>query len=114
MSPAARARARLREETITRLRAFLAEHPPPRAERVILFGSLARGDFDGASDADLLLVGPEDTLDRGVFDAAGRACDIHAMRPETWSDALARGHPFVTAIAREGIELWRASDASGA
>lgn len=110
-SPVARARARLREETIARLHAFLADHPPPEAERVILFGSLARGDFDGASDADLLLVAAEDRLDRGVFEAAGRDCDIILMAPETWRRGLATGHPFTAAILREGVELWRAPEA---
>ena len=101
-------RARRREAAIARLRAFLAAHPPSGAERVILFGSLARGDFDGASDADLLVVASEDRLDRGVFDAAGRDCDIVTLPPEVWRRALAEGHPFAARVAREGIELWSA------
>ena len=86
-SPATRARARLREDTITRLRAVLAEHPPADGtERVVLFGSLARGDFDGASDADLLVVGGDGTLDTGIWDAVGeRDCDVIPWTREAWA-----------------------------
>jgi predicted nucleotidyltransferase len=109
-SPATRARARLREDTIARLRAVLAEHPPlDGTERVILFGSLARGDFDGASDADLLVVGGDGTLDASIWDAVGeRDCDIIPWTREAWAHALAGGHPFAADISREGVELWRA------
>ena len=105
-------RSRVREDTIARLRAFLADHPPPDGtERVILFGSLARGDFDGASDADLLVVGGDGTLHTGVWDAAGRDCDIIPWTREAWAKARAQGHPFVATVLREGVELWRAPGA---
>jgi predicted nucleotidyltransferase len=103
-----RARARLREETIARLRSFLAEHPPAGAERVILFGSLARGNFDGASDADRMLIGGEGSIDTGIWDAADRDVDIVPWKAEDWDRARTQGHPFVLTILREGIELWRA------
>ncbi len=103
-----RARTRLREETIARLRAFLADHPPPGAERVVLFGSFARGDHDGASDADLMLVGGEGTIDTGIWEAADRDVDIIPWKAADWARARAQGNPFVLTILREGIELWRA------
>lgn len=104
-----RVRAQLRSDTIARLRAFLADHPPPGAERVILFGSLARGDYDGASDADLMVIGGEGSIDTGIWDAAERDVDIVPWTAEAWARGRAQGHPFVLAILREGIELWRAS-----
>ena len=46
-------------------------------ERVILFGSLARRDFDGASDAALMVTGGDGRLDTGIWDAVGeRGCKI--------------------------------------
>lgn len=108
MSPAARHRARLREATIAALRTHLAAHPPAATERVILFGSLARGDFDGGSDADLLVVGAA-LPDSAIEQAAGRPVDFTLWPPATWARAQAEGHPMATAIAREGIELWRAA-----
>ena len=110
MTVVERIRAQRRESTIARLREFLAAHPPDGAERVILFGSLARGDFDGASDADLLLVGGDGWIDSGVFQAAGRNCDIIPIAAEALRQGLAEGHPFAVGVAREGVELWRAPD----
>ena len=103
-----RLRTRRRTESIARMREFLAAHPPPGAERVILFGSLARGDFDGASDADLLVIGGEGRIDTGIWDAAGRDCDVVPLSAAAWARGLAGGHPFVLAVAREGVELWAA------
>ena len=103
-----RVRTRLRTEAIARMRAFLADHPPPEAERVILFGSLARGTHDGASDADLMLIGGDGTIDTGIWGAAERDVDIVPWTAKAWACGRASGHPFVLTILREGIELWRA------
>jgi len=105
MSPAARHRAALRAETIARLRAHFCAFPPEGATRVILFGSLARGDFDGASDADLLILGPN-LPDSGVEAAAGRPVEILVWPAAKWAAALAAAHPLAGEIAREGVELW--------
>ena len=99
-----RVRTRLRTESIARMRAFLADHPPPGAERAILFGSLAHGTHDGASDADLMVVGGEGSIDTGIWDAAARGVDSVPWTAEAW----ARGHLLVLTILREGIEPWRA------
>jgi Nucleotidyltransferase domain len=109
-----RLRSQRRADSIARMRAFLAAHPPPGAERVILFGSLARGDFDGASDADLLVIGGEGRIDTGIWDAAGRDCDIIPWTREAWARGLANGHPFALAVAREGVELWSADQGRAA
>lgn len=102
-----RHRARLRVATIARLAAHIAAHAPvPGTERVVLFGSLARGDFDGASDADLLVIGGDGTLDLGIHDAAGRGCDVIAWTSAQWRSALEKGNPMAREIARDGVELW--------
>lgn len=107
-----RHRARLREETIARLAALLAGRPPaPGTERVILFGSLARGDFDGASDVDLLVVG-EEVPNLDVLGAVGRGCDRVLWSGEQWRTALERGHPMAMEIVRDGVELWPAPGAA--
>jgi predicted nucleotidyltransferase len=105
----ARHRAALRAETIEALRAHLSRHPPLDADRVILFGSLARGDFDGASDADVMVIGralPDD----GLHATTERGLDILMWTPEQWSKALADGNPFALEIERDGIDLWRAPE----
>lgn len=104
MSPATRHRGRLRDTTIAHLRAHFAAHPP-EAERVILFGSLARGDFDGASDADLLIIGGG-LLDSTVFDAAG--CDVNMIcgSADEWRRAVASGNPFAKDVMEHGVVLW--------
>jgi predicted nucleotidyltransferase len=99
MSIIARHRAALREETIGRLRAH-----PPRAERVLLFGSLARGDFDGASD-DILVIGGA-LPGSAIHAAAGREVDTLLWTQEQWERAIARRNPFALGIVREGVELW--------
>lgn len=107
MTIIARHRAALRAETIAALRAHFAANPPAGAERVLLFGSLARGDFDGGSDADILVIGsawpaeaPGAVLGRGV--------DVIHRAPVEWARALAAGNPFAVTVAREGVELWPA------
>ena len=108
MSPAARHRAALRENVIARLRAHLAAHPPLGAERVILFGSVARGDFDGASDADVLVIGDGPLPDSSIQAAAEREVDLLPWTPAQWRRALAEGHPLAERVTHEGVELWRA------
>jgi predicted nucleotidyltransferase len=108
MRPAARHRAALRENTIAPLRAHFAEHPPRGAARVMVFGSLARGDFDGASDADLLILG-RSSPDSAVEAAVGRAVEMFLWSPARWEPALAAAHPLATEVAREGLEIWAAT-----
>ena len=107
MSPVARHRAALRERLIAALRAHHTAHPPAEAERVILFGSVARGDFDGASDADVLIVAdrfPDDP----PWSVGERGVDLLHWTPAQWAKALADRNPFALEIARDGVELWRA------
>jgi predicted nucleotidyltransferase len=74
---------------------------------VILFGSLARGDFDGASDADVPFIA-RSWPQRALEHATDRSVEIMQWTPEQWSKALADGYPFAAEIERDGIELWRA------
>lgn len=105
MSPAERRRAASRDRVIAGLRAHFASHPPA-ASRVLLFGSIARGDFDAASDADILVLGSPPP-DEGLCGAAGRDVDVVAWDAARWQRALADGHPFARAVEAEAVELWR-------
>jgi len=78
-------------------------------ERIILFGSAARGDATADSDADFLIIKrqcphlgadrireAQRLIDRNI------AADFLVYRPEEFEQRLAMGDPFLTAIVREG------------
>lgn len=83
-----------------------------RAEQVVLFGSLARGDQHEGSDIDLLVVMP---YEGRVFDAIGEVLsrtelpvEPVVVRPESLARRLREAHPLFTRIMREGIRLYPA------
>ena len=85
-----------------------------RAERVILFGSHARGEAGPDSDVDLLLVAPTDerffhrmaTALRTVRDiGADLPLSPIVLTPEELEQRLAEGNHFVQDILRTGIEV---------
>lgn len=110
--------AGLRGELIRRLRARLAEWPDLLG--AWLFGSVARGDADGDSDIDLLLV--VNDLDTPAFAErlAGLGSDVRAWTgndlqvvehdARSWQALLRGGNPLVEQVRRDGISL--APDAS--
>jgi hypothetical protein len=108
-SPALRAaRAGRRAAVIAAYReALRAAPPPPGVGAVILFGSWARGDFDGRSDVDLLLLtdveGSSPTLDTLPVEPPA---DVVVLDRVTFDRRLAGGDPFPAEIARHGIRLW--------
>ena len=78
-------------------------------ERIILFGSAARGDATADSDVDFLIIKRQcphlgadrirevqRLIDRNI------AADFLVYRPEEFEQRLAMGDPFLTAIVREG------------
>lgn len=81
-------------------------------ERIVLFGSAARGDATADSDADFLIIKRQcphlgadrnrevqRLIDRNI------ASDFPVYRPEEFEQRLAMGDPFLTAIVREGKVL---------
>lgn len=103
-----RIRDRVRLEIIAALRATCARavRDPARIEAVVLFGSLARGDFDGLSDADLAVIGDRAAFDSGVFAGFDRAVDIVTLPPARWHAAGGDGDDMVAVIRREAIPVW--------
>lgn len=81
-------------------------------DRVVLFGSHARGDAAPSSDIDLLVVKRTERrfLDR-LLDAMEAldpevAVDLLVYTPEELEDMLRRGNPFVTRALEEGRDLY--------
>ena len=81
-------------------------------ERAIVFGSWARGEADGYSDLDLVVV-LETELPRAqrgrcldaVFDALPVAVDALIYTPAEFREGERRGIGIFDALRREGIEL---------
>jgi uncharacterized protein len=82
-------------------------------EKIILFGSAARGDRNQAKDLDFLIIKQDvplygidrmreldDLIDRNV------AADMLVYRPDEFEDRIRLGDPFIKAIIREGRVLY--------
>lgn len=84
------------------------------AQRVILFGSAARGELTEHSDIDLLIIAPtkERFYERmgsvlAVLRGISRGIPLApiVLTPEELATRLARGDQFVQEIVRTGVEL---------
>lgn len=82
-------------------------------EKIILFGSAARGDYGRDSDADFLVIkketphyGAERT--RGLSRIIERSIpvDFLVYRPEEFEKRVEMGDPFLKAILKEGKVLY--------
>ena len=93
-------RRRERQRRIAALRQRLRDTLGPNDCSVWLFGSLARGDWDGFSDTDLLVVAANQ-------DAAERAAD-QLMEALVGDDVLAIDHERWQAMANSPSPHWRA------
>lgn len=85
---------------------------PYEPERVILFGSVARGDSDQYSDIDIAIVKNTDArfLDRlatvyGLIEP-DFALDVLVYTPAEFAEMQARENPFVEEITRDGIVVY--------
>lgn len=93
---------------IERLRAALAEYG---AERAIVFGSYARGDWDELSDVDLVILKRTDApYFRRLADLApllppGRV-EAFVYTPEEFEAMRARGSAFAETVDAEGVLLY--------
>ncbi len=89
----------------------------PDVERIILFGSRARGEADRYSDLDLVIVRRtsarffarlEEVYHRLADAALGLGVDVDILvyTPEEYQRMLAEGNPFVTMVHQEGRVLY--------
>jgi len=82
-------------------------------EKIILFGSAARGDYEHANDLDFLIIKRDvpfygidrmreldDLIERHV------AADMLVYRPDELEDRLRLGDPFIKAVLKEGRVLY--------
>ncbi len=99
------------EKEIDSITAQIIEKYAP--EKIILFGSAARGDFNSDSDADFLIIKKETPLygsdrimelsrviDRNI------AVDLLIYRPSEFEERLKMGDPFLKAVLKEGKVLY--------
>jgi predicted nucleotidyltransferase len=105
--------AGLRGELIRRLRARLSEWPD--LESAWLFGSVARGDADGASDIDILIVANDlhapdlharvAQLQSDVRSWTGNDLQLVEHTPESWRKLVRLKNPLVQQVRIDGIAL---------
>lgn len=84
----------------------VAEH----VQRVILFGSKVRGDFDAGSDIDLLIVtrngkSQVDSILRGL-DTGEHVFTMLVMSADQYAEEQRLQLPLYINLRREGVELW--------
>ena len=82
-------------------------------EKIILFGSAARGEYDKANDLDFLIL-KEDVPARGLdrmrqlddLIERNMAADMLVYRPEEFETRIKLGDPFIKQILAEGRVLY--------
>lgn len=97
-------------ELVTRARRFADRLPADLDVRaVVVFGSVARGDFNLWSDVDVLVVAgalPERLLDRlAVLGAPPPRVQPLAWRPDEWVRRRGRGDPIALEAVQRGVWL---------
>jgi predicted nucleotidyltransferase len=97
------------QDRITQIVSALKEYEP---ERIILFGSQARGNADQYSDLDIVIIKETDErfLDRlkTIYELVQPrfAMDVLVYTPQEFAEMQERGNPFVEMVLREGIVVY--------
>lgn len=103
------------QETMKRVKAIADRlRKEYHAERVILFGSYARGEASEDSDTDILIISPTNErffermatvlkLVRDLYN--GLALSPIVLTPDELNQKLNKGDPFVQEILESGVEL---------
>jgi predicted nucleotidyltransferase len=81
-----------------------------RIDRVLLYGSFARGDIHEGSDVDLIFVGefPERFHKRTIriLELTDLPVEPLCYTPEEFDQMVAHQNPFIMAALEEGIQLY--------
>ena len=93
-----------------RLQAVLYASNPllRRPDQIWMFGSLARGDWDGLSDVDLLVVAEDEPLAEiwaNQLPQVGLGADVVAMDRAHWARLPDSASPIWRAVARDSMPL---------
>ena len=78
-------------------------------QKVLLFGSRARGDYDGLSDTDLIAVGITQRDAEAAADAlaaAGLGDDLIALSQDAWERKASSSNPIWRAAHAEALPLY--------
>jgi len=99
------------EKEINNITAQIIEKYKP--DKIILFGSAARGEFRRDSDADFLIIkkdtpfyGAERIRELSRLIERNIPLDLLVYRPEEFEKRLEMGDPFLKAIMKEGKVLY--------
>ena len=96
------------------LKALLQALQPYHPQRIILFGSAARGEADAESDLDVLVI--KDTTEPFVhrLETMAKLCppgvhaDVLVYTPEELRQMVAEDNPFIVQALQEGRVLYEA------
>lgn len=99
-----------RRRLLDEARAYAAGlHRPHGIAAVVVFGSVARGDFHDWSDVDVLVVAaelPDKAPDRlHALGALPPRVEVVAWTPAEWRAELARRNPIATEAVTDGVWL---------
>ena len=93
-------------------RAAAALLADPSSEEVLLFGALARGDWDARSDVDLLAVAADQAADQAAAERLAEALrgpaladDLIALSYPLWQQRQSSKDPLWRGICRDAIRL---------
>ena len=106
---------RSQTELTQQLEQLLEELKRYGAEKIILFGSAARGDTDAYSDLDLVVIksttlGFVDRLADVVFNCpSALEADVIVYTPEEFQQMQTMENPFIEGVLRDGKALYEKS-----
>ena len=97
------------QEKLARIIEQIKEYHP---QRVILFGSFARGDYDALSDADFLIVKETDRPFLARIGDVLSSCDYDipleplVYAPQELEQMRQEGNSFIETVLREGVGVY--------
>ncbi|MFQ6028492.1 MAG: nucleotidyltransferase domain-containing protein [Dehalococcoidia bacterium] len=100
------------EQVVSGLKAY-------QPEKIILFGSMARGDFDEYSDIDLIVIKHTDTrfvrrlVEVAAFLPKDLAVDVLVYTPGEIQAMMEEGRPFIEQALSEGKVLYEKALGNG-